>query len=372
MTREEEAYLRLIPDPRVLYFKTTLRQYLQLLPNSVFNFLKDQELSIDVRKSIFKRIFNNDRPLYFDQIDRTYKLLTIDDFWRLIKGVIHVPNESNIVRRFKHRVESQLIDLIDGRDAQLLTPVSTIDVDSVIEFDDLSDVTIESYSGNQLLSISGNSIISSGSGYIFDLKLSDGTYIPLPHLKYDISGNNNDIISLTNIDTDYVVNGSLHLINYGCIKRGDTYIPNNINAIPIDILLPDDILINGSTFINQTPFKLKLFESPQINYAYSFFDKSDNTIWGDNVRLADTYDSNNSGVLDFTELIPQYGYNNIIPPYKYRFWSRIIDNGYEDILLYNINLSNENICYMKNYVTVGEMYSSLLDGMVLCDNDILV
>jgi hypothetical protein len=144
----------------------------------------------------------------------------------LIEAIPGPPNPSNIIRWFTKQENNTLIDSISSNDGDKILPVSTILATSIAEFTDLTGVTIISYSGDQLLSISGNNIISSGTGFVFDLLLSDGTFIPFLHLKTDVSGNENHILNITDIGKEYRLVGSSYLQDKGNVERNPELVVN--------------------------------------------------------------------------------------------------------------------------------------------------
>lgn len=73
-----------------------------------------------------------------------------------------------------------------------------------LTFSDLTGVTISSYLGTATPTKSGNDI-DIPAGTLYDLKLSDGTYIPNPYTGYDVSasGNHASVSGLTQTDIKY-------------------------------------------------------------------------------------------------------------------------------------------------------------------------
>ena len=180
-----------------------------------------------IKNSIVDRfeIVQDSAVAYFQQISEQLKAKY--DTWTIInilgKKIVYrigkfIPNYEDVIRRFTKQENNILMDKF-GNDAPKILPVSTIISTSVAEFTDLSGVAITSYSGDQLLSISGNNIISSGTGFVFDLLLSDGTFIPFLHLKTDVSGNENHILNITDISKEYRLTGSTYLQDKGNVER---------------------------------------------------------------------------------------------------------------------------------------------------------
>ena len=314
-------------------------------------------------------IYYENLPLWKKDKNNNPLLIAISPFDNMyLKKLV---NYYNVIRRFEERNDNNIVDSISSNNASLFLPIDYFNgVDSIVDFDDLANTTITSYSGSQILSISGNSIIASGDGNVHSILLSNGTFIPLLSLGYGIDINNNGVkFTPSNIDLKYSEDGTDYLLNYGAIKRDGNFIPNNNLKKP---LLDDefgDEFIKGTSFLNRTPFKIDFLHVAAIQ-EYNFFDKSDVTIWGDEVRSSNNYDITNPYLWDMAELNQTYIYNNCLV--KYQYWFKIVNSAIEDILLYNESLEDKDVCKMKYYTSKWEDLSTLFDDIVLCDKDNLI
>lgn len=368
---------------------------------------------------------------------------------RHLKRWLNKPPLSGLLsRRLNQRTGSVLKDIINGRDAQLLLPVSSFDgANSVVSynvFNDLTELKVitsinhrsSSSNGHILttdngaigcfetrLSTSGyiqlvrrgiaviassinnvedgdiievyyknssyewgiliNGVVNNSGVYDADLSLNgvhlvgsrsntgnDETFngdlfntsiygvkngvesslhIPLPHLGYGFneSGEKIDLTIVGNVIESFEQNGSLHLIEKGCIKRESEILPNNNQGLPIEPLIEGDTLIESSSFINNTPFQLQLFESGQTDPEYSFFNKDNIAIWEG---------LSGGGIWSNEELTQQFIYDNIQNAEKYKLWIKRIGNNTQikDLFLYSEALEDENIDKAKIYVGVQE------------------
>lgn len=140
-----------------------------------------------------------------------------------------------------------------------------------------------------------------------------------------------------------------------------------------DIAGNDGTIVGGHTipaneFIDDSSFYVRLFTTGQVTAEYAFFDKSDATIWKNDVRTSGHYDAGNPGDWHSSELDQQFIYDNIEDAYKYQVWVK--DN--TDIFLYSAPLTGVDVCKAKHYVDLGEVYSGLLPiGLLLCGTDTL-
>jgi len=110
------------------------------------------------------------------------------------------------------------------------------------------------------------------------------------------------------------------------------YIPNNTSKTPLYSIESGDTLINGSNFLNNTPFKIDMLNI-NTDLEYAFFNKSDETIWDDFVRASDNFDTENPYLWDMEEINQQFIYDHCLIEYQY--WIKNINNIIKDIILYD-------------------------------------
>lgn len=154
----------------------------------------------------------------------------------------------------------------------------------------------------------------------------------------------------------------------------DTYIPNNALGQAILPLQEGDTFIYGTSFMNATPWKVRLFTAGQVEDEYFFFDKSNASLWKDEVRASDNYVLTDTGLFDSSEIQQQWIYDNVMDGYKYQWWSRVNSNFtiHNDLFFYGIALTGSNICEAKKYVKLGETITDLtgMESEFLCNNDV--
>ena len=177
--------------------------------------------------------------------------------------------------------------------------------------------------------------------------------IPLPHLATGFDSNNNTIALTVSggVSGGYDENGSDWLIEKGRVNKSDgSIIPNNALGQAAYPIVDGDTFIGGTSFINDSDFLVRLFESGQVDIEHAFFDKSNALIWKDDVRNSIYYDASNTGLWHPSELVQSELYANIQDAYKYQFWSRVVSERFKDIFLYDAPLGLEDAIKAGKYV----------------------
>lgn len=162
------------------------------------------------------------------------------------------------------------------------------------------------------------------------------------------------------------------------VSYWETVAPNKEDGSPAyDSSGEFDEVINGTTFLNKTPFAIDFHDanSDQTPFEVSFFDKSNVSIWSSNIRSSKYYNNSNPFIWHSSELTQQFIYENVMDAYKYHLWSKLINEFtlFKDIFFYNTALSdNVEICKTKTYVRVGEKDDLIEGSDVFCKTDIIM
>lgn len=162
------------------------------------------------------------------------------------------------------------------------------------------------------------------------------------------------------------------------VSYWETVAPNREDGSPAyDASGEFDQVINGTSFLNKTPFAIDFHDanSNQTPFEVSFFDKSNVSIWSDNIRSSKYYNNSNPFIWHSSELTQQFIYENVMDAYKYHLWSKLINEFtlFKDIFFYNTALSdNVEICKTKTYVRVGEKDDLIQGSDVFCKTDIIM
>lgn len=162
------------------------------------------------------------------------------------------------------------------------------------------------------------------------------------------------------------------------VSYWETVAPNKEDGSPAyDASGEFDQVINGTTFLNKTPFAIDFHDtnSDQTPFEVSFFDKSNVSIWSSNIRSSKYYNNSNPFIWHSSELTQQFIYENVMDAYKYHLWSKLINEFtlFKDIFFYNTALSdNVEICKTKTYVRVGEKDDLIEGSDVFCKTDIIM
>lgn len=307
----------------------------------IYNKYKNRlEITNNKKLEFYKQDIEELKTLYKD-----FNRVEIDNSLVYNISTSYIPNLDTVSRRFIDKVGNVLIDNISTRNSNIIYPISKFTVGNSLEFDDLSGVTIVSYSGDQTLLIVGNEILSNTDAEVHSLLLSNGYFLPLPHLGYGFDSNG-DLVQVTStIEESYSEIGTSHLIDKGCVYVGSDILPNNNDGEPITDTY--DTLVEGTSFINNTPFKIRLFTSGDLDTEYKFFDKSDVLIWGPDIRLSEYYDISNPGVWHSFELTStEYLHERVLDGYDNKLW---VKGQFLDIFLYNVSLEGDDLLTAARY-----------------------
>jgi len=134
------------------------------------------------------------------------------------------------------------------------------------------------------------------NGNVCDINFNDTVFVPIPHLGYGFyaDGSVLDLVN-SNAFIEYKKEGSTWLLDKGCVKRGDSFIPNKPNGEVALPLVSNDVIIEASAFLNNSDYYVDMSggvidDNILKDNVYSFFKKTDVDIWNDDIRTDDHYD----------------------------------------------------------------------------------
>lgn len=126
------------------------------------------------------------------------------------------------------------------------------------------------------------------------------------------------------------------------------WIPNKMSGEALLPVLSSDIVISGSDFLNNTPFKIDFGVGP--TQEEFIWDKSRGDVWNNEARVSPYYDSVNPALWDMYEFNQQFIVDNINSDYLHISWIKTDANVIKDIFQYPLALIGDNKARCDRYV----------------------
>jgi hypothetical protein len=172
-----------------------------------------------------------------------------------------------------------------------------------------------------------------------NIRLNNGSVLNLP----SVIGRNEFIFtSSSNGDFGIKREGvtDISIDNISLTLATPEIIPNNNEGQPITPIVEGDTFVSGTSFLNDSPWRVRLFTTGDTDSEYTFFDKSDTDIYEAAVQASDNYIIGDTGNFHKDEIKQLWNWENIKVAYKYKWWVRILGNQFRHMVFYNTALSD--------------------------------